>query len=393
MRKSKYIYLIIIVLISASATIYFRFYNTKTLYIVSSLPAFSSGPTKAQFRGIQMALEKENYKAGKYKINWISLDNSNKDGWTLELEKKNAETAIANKDVVAYFGPFNSGTAIGSMPILNMAGMLQITGSMTWPGLTKPGYGIGEPMKYYPRGERHFFRVVPNDSVQGVAAANYLSSIGVKSVAVIHDNGLYGKGVSSIFEQKATSNGISIKYTGVIEGSKTNIDVVNELIKANPDVIFFGSEVLPGIVETYSKLRSLGYPGIILGTVFVDKNIEKAVNFDDTKFYTIVPGKALINIKEPLLVDFINTYRKQFNEEPSRYALSAYQSISLILDAIKKSNGTRIGVLESFKSQINTFNGGSGPTIFDSDGDILENASTVYQMVNGKWVFTDTIII
>lgn len=393
MKNKKYIYFILFIFLIIAATIYFAYFRTKTVVIVSSLPAHSVGTTRGQLRGIQLALESYGYRAGRYKVEWQSLDNSDEAGWNLKLEKRNAEMAVINSKVVAYYGPFNSGSAIASLPILNKAGMLQLSGSMTWPGLTKTGYGVGEPMIYYPTGARHFYRVVPNDSVQGLAAASFLKGLGVKSAAVIHDNGVYGIGVSSIFSQNAKERGIQIKYSGVIEGNKTNSEIVKAIVDASPDAIFFGSEVLPGISETYSRLRQEGYSGIIFGTDFVDNSIEKVVDNSDNKFYTIMPGKMTSYEEDPSTLSFYKTYKERFNENPSQYASYANLSIRLILDAIEKSDGTRNGVLSVFKDSLNIFNNKGSSPIFDTNGDILVNDASVMRLINRKWNFEQLITI
>ena len=54
------------------------------------------------------------------------------------------------------------------MPILNEAGLAQISPSNTAVGLTRswPGADRGEPARYRPRGIRTYFRLMPNDRVR-----------------------------------------------------------------------------------------------------------------------------------------------------------------------------------------------------------------------------------
>ena len=72
--------------------------------------------------------------------------------WDRELEEENAEKAVKDKDVMAVIGPYNSGAARISTPILNQAGLVQITPAATWPGLTRkdPSADADEPEKYRP---------------------------------------------------------------------------------------------------------------------------------------------------------------------------------------------------------------------------------------------------
>ena len=70
------------------------------------------------------------------------------------------------------------------IPVLNEAGVPQISPANTAVGLTTddPGATPGEPDKYYPSGERNYGRVVPIDTIQGAAQAQYMKDEGVTNV-------------------------------------------------------------------------------------------------------------------------------------------------------------------------------------------------------------------
>ncbi len=72
---------------------------------------------------------------------------------------------------VYYIGEFNSGASEVSIPILNQAGIPQVSPANTYVGLTtnEPGSAPGEPQKYYPTGKRTYLRIVPRDTIQAAA--------------------------------------------------------------------------------------------------------------------------------------------------------------------------------------------------------------------------------
>ena len=81
---------------------------------------------------------------------------------------------IGDKSVMVYIGPYNSGASKTSQPLLNEAGLLQISPACTWPGLTKKvpgGEASGEPGVYRKSEKITFCRVCPNDFVQGPLSA------------------------------------------------------------------------------------------------------------------------------------------------------------------------------------------------------------------------------
>ena len=85
------------------------------------------------------------------------------------------------RTAMVYIGPYNSGAAAVSMPILNEGRLLMISPACTGVGLTKKGGEPGEPQKYRPTGTINFTRVVPADDIQGPVGAEFAKSIGIKT--------------------------------------------------------------------------------------------------------------------------------------------------------------------------------------------------------------------
>ena len=101
-----------------------------TLKIVSSLPMTGASETQttAITQAIKLRLEQAKGKACncKYSIIYQACDDSSKEvgRWDPAVESKNAKAAAADSSIVLYIGPFNSGAAKLSIPILNQAGPL-----------------------------------------------------------------------------------------------------------------------------------------------------------------------------------------------------------------------------------------------------------------------------
>ncbi len=144
------------------------------LTIYSSLPL--QGDSRPQstdvVNGEKLALEEAGGKVGKYKIKYKSLDDSTAAAgkWEPGQTSADARKAAQDQSTIVYLGEFNSGASAISIPILNEAGILQVSPSNTYVGLTRSeGADKGEPDKYYPSGKRTFGRVVPADHIQAAA--------------------------------------------------------------------------------------------------------------------------------------------------------------------------------------------------------------------------------
>jgi branched-chain amino acid transport system substrate-binding protein len=103
----------------------------ETLTIYSSLPlqGTSKGQSEAVIAGERLALKEAGSKAGKFKLKYVSLDDSTAQNPGTADEgqtAQNARKAVQDKSTIFYLGEFNSGGTKVSLPILNKAGIPQI---------------------------------------------------------------------------------------------------------------------------------------------------------------------------------------------------------------------------------------------------------------------------
>src|SRR5204862_3798530 len=146
---------------------------------------------------IRMALDDVGSKLGSYTVRYESLDDADPrtEQWGPGREAGNAQRAAADRSVIAYIGPLNSGAAKVSTRLLCEAGVVMVSPSSTYPGLTRR-VEANEPGRYYPDCRRNFTRVVATDEIQGGAAAAWANQLGAKKFFVVHDIQVYGKGIA-----------------------------------------------------------------------------------------------------------------------------------------------------------------------------------------------------
>ena len=119
----------------------------RTLTVYSSLPLQGAQrpQTTDMVKGIELALEQAGNKAGEFTVKYESLDDSTAQAgaWTPEATQANASKAAQDDTTAAYIGEFNSGASAISIPILNEAGIPQISPANTAVGLTSDEPGAG----------------------------------------------------------------------------------------------------------------------------------------------------------------------------------------------------------------------------------------------------------
>jgi branched-chain amino acid transport system substrate-binding protein len=222
----------------------------KTLNVYSSLPLQGASRPQSEdvIKGEKLALKQRGNKAGDFKINYISLDDATAAAgtWDPGQTTSNARKVAQDKNAIALLGEFNSGASVLSIPITNEAGILQVSPSNTRYGLTKGGTGAekGEPDKYYPSGKRNYGRVVPIDTIQGAALAQWMKDLGVKSVYLLNDKQVYGQGIAKNTEASLGPTGIKVAGRDGWDGKASNFRALANKVKATgADAVFAGGIV------------------------------------------------------------------------------------------------------------------------------------------------------
>lgn len=236
--------------------------SPSTIKIISSLPHTGSAnaQTMTMVNGIKLAIEEVGGKVGEFSIVYEPWDDASPERgqWDPAVEAANADKAVADPDIMAYIGTYNSGAAKIAMPKLNQAGLLMISPANTWPGLTKPGVGEpNEPMVYRPSGKVTYFRVVPADDIQGLVAAQWAQEMNCNKVFILHDRELYGQGVASMFQKTAKKIGLQVLgYEGIDPKASNYRSLVTKMKQKRPDLVYFGGTTQTNAGQIAKDLRA-----------------------------------------------------------------------------------------------------------------------------------------
>jgi branched-chain amino acid transport system substrate-binding protein len=136
--------------------------------------------------------------------------------------------SVLSSSAVAAVGPAGSQEVEAVGPLFGRAGMAFITGSATLPALTTDGKNPT------------FFRVVPNDNIQGPQDANYVvNHLHPKAVLVIDDDEAYSQGLVKTMIPVFQKAGVKVDHE-TINGTDTGAtlaNAINSLVtsKLNPD--------------------------------------------------------------------------------------------------------------------------------------------------------------
>jgi branched-chain amino acid transport system substrate-binding protein len=380
-----------------------------TLTIYSSLPlqGTSKGQSEAVIDGEKLALKEIGGKVGKFKINYVSLDDSTAQNPGTADEgqtAQNARKAVQDEQTIFYLGEFNSGGSKVSIPILNKANIPQISPSNTYVGLTTdaPGSEPGEPDKYYPTGKRTYARIVPTDTIQGAALATVMKEDGCKSVNIFNDKTTYGAGLAKNVESAAENVGLKVEgndgtdknapnyrslaakitadcFVGSGVTGENYVQVFKDVAAACPDCKLYGPD---GVAEAaFSDPKEGGIPADVGARTKVTVATLSPEEFE----------KQGIQEAQKFFDDFNSEYGV---EQPDPYAIYGYETMKLALDTLKavgdKANdreAVRAQLLENTKGRDSVL----GTYDIDENGDTTLTDYGLYDIKDGQLEFVKAI--
>jgi branched-chain amino acid transport system substrate-binding protein len=292
----------------------------------------------------KLALSDYGSAAGGFALEYVSLDDgiaANNGGWDAGAESANANKALADPDAMVYLGTYNSGAAKISIPIMNEAGMAQISFANTYPGLTKAIKGAteeGEPDVYYPTGKRNYMRTVPADDVQGVAGANWAyESKGARKAYVLDDQSLYGHGVAQVFNNAFRElGGEVLGAEGWDKNAPDYQALMTKIADMGPDIVYLGATVENNTPKVVLDLRSLMpvdqvtclLPDGLITSAFIDGAGDAA----EGAFVTFA-GFPPAELKGPG-ADYATRMTEILGHAPDSYAVYAYEVVAVVIQAI-----------------------------------------------------------
>jgi len=380
--------------------------GSNTVDVYSSLPMQGSSSTQTipMVRGIKLALSQAHNMAGGFTVKYTALDDSTAAAgkWDPTQTAANAREAATDPKAVYYVGEFNSGASEVSIPILNQAGLAQVSPANTYAGLTTslPGSASGEPQKYYPDGTRNYLRIVPIDSIQAASDLMAMKQAGCTKVAVANDKEAYGTGLATLLEREKGMYGVHIVSNTGIDPTAVNFrGYASTIASAGANCFFYAGIVSRGAVQVTKDVNAalpsakiFGGDGVCTSSftqasqggvpASVDKLIECTTATQNLAAY---PGGK----------QFLERYKAAYGvSDPNPYAIYGYAAMELGLRTIASlgANGdNKADVLKalfatkSTESVLGTFG-------FNKDGDTTLKSYGLYKVgTSGAPVYFETL--
>jgi len=324
------------------------------LTIYSSLP--SLGPDREEAarvrQGLDLALERAGGTVGDIAITHEPLDNATRaeEGWSAARVSANARDAAQDDDVGVYIGELRSAASVLSMPILNEAGVPQISPTASAVGLTREGPGAeeGEPGRYYPTGEGHFARLIPDDGVQGAVLAGLMLEEGCMRAALVNDGELEPAQLVPVVAQALRDRGAEVVLDDVLGEDGLPPDrVAQRAGEADADCLLYtggatpqAGELLTRAAEQLGESAALfAAKGLAEPSFFTPRSGLLPPELARRLTLTVPPPGEPASPVRAALLDELGPAAQ--GDPAGRYILYGYEAMQLALDAIARSGTGR----------------------------------------------------
>ncbi|MFD4194971.1 branched-chain amino acid ABC transporter substrate-binding protein [Amycolatopsis thermoflava] len=275
-------------------------------------------------------------------------------------------TQVINEaDIIGVVGLPFSGESKAAGNLFNQAGLVTISPSATNPALADNGW-------------KTFFRGMGNDSVQGPAAAKFLTdTLKANKVCVIEDDSEYGIGLSNAVKQAL---GSKASCTDKVKTGQTDFSaVVNKISTENPDAIFY-SGYYPEAGPFAQQLNDKGVTAKFVGPDGVkDNEFLKGAGGGATNAYFTCPCVPEDNFK-----DFTAAFKSVEGADPGTYSPEGYDVTTILLKGIDSGIKDRAAMLNYIKNY-----DGQGLTKkfkWNDKGELSDTPVWSYRVENGKIV-------
>ncbi len=317
----------------------------------------------------------------KYPLEFVYMDNESK----AESATNVALKLIDQEKVVAIIGPNSSKQAVPAGGTCNDNRVPMIS-----PWSTNPNTTLDRPW---------VFRAAFLDPFQGPVVADFAAKkFDAKTAAVLFDvSNDYSKGLAEIFKSSWEAKGLGPVVAFESHGTKDQdfSAQLTTIVSANPDFIFVPDNYNQ-VALIVQQARDLGYKGPFMGSdAWGTPDLVKLCgeqcygNYFSTH-YAAAGAKGATKV-------FIDRYEKAYGAVPADYAALTWDSIGIMVEAIKNAGKVYADPVEMRAAirdglaAIKSFDGITGSSKFDAQGDPIKCAVVVKISDQGEFVFEESV--
>ncbi len=278
------------------------------------------------------------------------------DGQCDGFEGANAMQKLVNVDGAKIVFSFCSGESLAAAPIANENEVILFSAASSTPDLTTEG---GD----------YFFRNYPSDATQGTVLADVAYNWNKwENVAVVQENLDYPTGISNAFSAAFVELGGTTTTEGFDSETEDFRTMLTKLRDTNPEALLVSVQTPASAERVLKQVRELGWDVPLMGADVIPTS---SIPQDSPE---LVEGMIVAEFGYDAETEgfkaFMEAYMAAYGEavEYLNYAQTEYDApyiIAAALDAV----GEDAPAIREYLLNMEAYEGISGPTTFDENGD------------------------
>lgn len=273
-----------------------------------------------------------------------------------------AQRFAGDRRILATIGSFTSTAAMAAAPIFERAGVVQISPTSSHPDFTKIG--------------SYMFRNTTIQSLEAPEVARFVvERLGARRIAVAYRQDDWGLSASGHFEEAARGLGADIVLSeGFIQGERDFRPFITRIRSVNPDAIHVAMFYADAAVLAQQLAQAgVDVPVITATSLYHPEFLAQGGRAVEGYY---VPTTFYPDSPEPVVREFVDGYRVRYGDTPSSFAAQAYDSVGLIVQAVRTilAEGgelTRQAIRDTLY-RMPVYQGVTGPIKYDENGDVVK---------------------
>ncbi|MGH3875510.1 MAG: ABC transporter substrate-binding protein [Actinophytocola sp.] len=237
----------------------------------------------------------------------------------------NLARKLASEDFIAMIGTAESAVTVAMIPILQQSKIPNITSGQS-PAIA----ATKSPFAFYNG---------PTSTTYDETLAKYLvDQEGKKKIALISNNGSYGKGEREAFTKALADRDVKPVDDQVVTTDQKDFSAALTSIRQKaPDVLFVGTEeVEAGLIV--KQARELGITATIAGAAPMGTPVYLSTAGATNAEGTVVSSPYLSNDTSDASRTFADAYQAAHKEEAELHGAKAYDGANIVFTALKDSD-------------------------------------------------------
>ena len=304
-----------------------------------------------EHKGVKLAVDEANAAGGVHgrPIELSIFDDQGVPATAAALAEK-----VANAGYVAIFGSALSGNTLAMAPHLARLGIPAITSGQA-------------PSLAALRNPYVFLNSATSTTFDETLAEYVVATRGMTSIALITNDGAYGRGERAAFTTALTSRNLTIAADRVVKlGQKDFTEELTAIRQQSPQGLFIGAEeIQSGLIA--QQARSLGITATLLGAAPMGTDVFRNTAGVDAVEGAIFTTPYPTNDENDATRAFATAYQAAFGEAAEFHGAKAYDGARILIQALRDTKGgTGLGLADAIRSV--RFRGLLGDFAFDVTG-------------------------